>query len=92
MDVAPALLADVLFKLLGPGVTSIAGQFIEVRGLVGDVNSDGPVNATDRSVVVGAWTGGGFSCSTDVNGDAATNATDRSIVVGAWTGTQNCAP
>jgi hypothetical protein len=59
---------------------------VELRGLIGDVNSDGFVNATDRSVVVGAWTGGGFSCPTDVNRDGSTNATDRSIVVGAWTG------
>jgi len=28
------------------------------RGLIGDVNSDGRVNANDRSIVVGAWTGG----------------------------------
>jgi hypothetical protein len=56
------------------------------------VNSDGQVNATDRSVVVGAWTGGGSTCATDLNGDATTNATDRSMVVGAWTGGMNCAP
>lgn len=73
-------------------VSSIPGQFVEVAGLVGDVNSDGQVNATDRSVVVGAWTGSGFSCPSDANNDGQTNATDRSLVVGAWTGPQNCAP
>ena len=73
-------------------VTSIPGQFVEVSGLVGDVNGDGLVNATDRSVVVSAWTGGGFSCPTDLTNDGATNATDRSVVVSAWTGSQNCAP
>lgn len=77
---------------IGPEVTSIAGQFVEVRSLVGDVNSDGFVNAADRSVVVGAWTGSGFTCASDGNSDGNNNATDRSIVVGAWTGTQNCAP
>ena len=77
---------------LGAGVTSIAGQSVEVSGLIGDVNSDGRVNATDRSAVVAAWTGGGFSCSTDLDSSGATNATDRSIVVSAWTGQQNCAP
>jgi hypothetical protein len=63
-----------------------------VRGLVGDVNSDGQVNASDRSTIVGAWTGAGFTCATDVDLSGATNAVDRSIVIGAWTGGQNCAP
>ena len=81
------------YKLkLNASITSILGQFIEVRGLVGDVNSDGSVNATDRSGVVAAWTGPAFSCSTDLDSSGATNATDRSIVVSAWTGGQNCAP
>lgn len=75
-------------------ITSIGGQNVEVRGLIGDVNSDGSVNATDRSLVVGTWTGGGFSCPTDISNDGQTNATDRSTVVGAWTGgaSTNCAP
>lgn len=77
---------------LGPDVTNLPGQFVEVRGLIGDVNSDGSVNAIDRSIVVGAWTGTCFNCATDVNSDDATNALDRSIVVGAWTGGQTCAP
>ena len=77
---------------IGTELTSIADQFVEISGLIGDVNSDGAVNATDRSVLVGAWTGGGFTCTSDVNRDGATNATDRSIVVGAWTSAQNCAP
>jgi hypothetical protein len=74
-------------------VTSIPGQFVEVSGLLGDVNGDGLTNATDRSVVVGVWTGAShFSCPADLNSDAATNAIDRSIVVGSWTSGQNCAP
>jgi len=77
---------------LNSEVTSVAGQYVEVGGLVGDVNNDGLVNATDRSVVVGVWTGSGFTCPTDANSDGATNATDRSIVVGSWTSVQNCAP
>jgi hypothetical protein len=79
---------------IGADVTSIGGQTVDVRNLIGDTNADGAVNATDRSVVVSAWTGGGFSCATDLNNDNATNATDRSIVVSAWTGgaATNCAP
>jgi hypothetical protein len=77
---------------LGPEVTSIPNQTVEVRGLVGDVNSDSIVNAVDRSAVVGVWTGAGFSCTSDLNSDTDTNAVDRSIVVAGWTSGQNCAP
>ena len=78
---------------LGPGVTSIAGQFLEVRALVGDVDSSGRANATDRSLVVSAWTSpANFSCDTDIDSSGRTNALDRSLTVASWTGTQNCAP
>lgn len=77
---------------MGTEVTRIPGQTVEVRGLVGDLNSDGFVNALDRSAVVGVWTGGGFSCASDLNSDTDTNAVDRSIVVAGWTSGQNCAP
>jgi hypothetical protein len=78
---------------IGAEVTSVPGQSVAVRGLVGDADGNGVVNATDRSVVVGAWTGaGGFSCPTDMDNNGNTNALDRSIVVGSWTGAQNCAP
>jgi hypothetical protein len=77
---------------IGPEVTSVGGQSVEVRGLVGDVDDNGAANASDRGVVVGAWTGGGFTCVTDLDSSGVTNAADRSLVVGAWTGAQNCAP
>ena len=73
-------------------VTSLPGQGFDIRGLIADVNSDGAVNATDRSVVVGVWTGSGFTCETDIKLDAQTNATDRSLVIGAWTSGMNTAP
>jgi hypothetical protein len=73
-------------------VSSIAGQFVEVRGLVGDVDNNGQVNGSDRGAVSGVVSAGGFSCSTDLNGNGATNAADRGVAVGAATGVQNCAP
>jgi hypothetical protein len=61
--------------------------------LAGDANSDGRVNATDRSFVVAVWTASNYSANTDLDTNGRTNATDRSIVIGAWTGTgTNCAP
>jgi hypothetical protein len=77
---------------LGPTITTIGGQMIEIRALVGDLDHSGRVNASDRSAVVAVWTGAGFSCETDLDGNGATNGSDRSVVVAGWTGTQNCAP
>lgn len=87
---APGLENGRTYRLTVPSGSGTA--HIELRGLLGDANCDGSVNATDRSIVVAAWTGGGFTCATDLNGDVATNASDRSVVVGGWTGGQNCAP
>ena len=78
--------------VIGPDVTSIAGQSLEVRCLTGDVNDSGKVNAADRSVVVSVWTGAGYSTKTDINLSGRTDGYDRSNVVGAWTSVQNCAP
>jgi hypothetical protein len=87
----PALENARVYKLtLGPDVSAAAPQSVEIRAFFGDVNSDGVVNAVDRSVVVGAWTGPGFTPNTDVNHDGSTNALDRSFVVGAWTGSNYC--
>jgi hypothetical protein len=72
---------------------NLTGGRATIRGLIGDVNSDGVVDAVDRAVVVGTWTSpGGFSCATDVDSSGSTNAVDRAVVVGAWTAPQNCAP
>jgi hypothetical protein len=72
---------------------NLTGGSATLRGLVGDVNSDGSVDAVDRALVVGAWTSpAGFSCETDVDSSGNTNAVDRAFVVGAWTAPQNCAP
>jgi hypothetical protein len=90
---SPALENATTYRItIGPEVTSIPGQFVQVRGLLGDVNSDGRVDAVDRSLVVGAWTGPGFTCASDVSDDGITNGLDRSLVVGAWTGGMACAP
>ena len=78
---------------LGAEVTSVADQTIEVRSLLGDVNGDGRVNATDRSLVVSAWTAPShYLPETDIDLSGRTNATDRSLVVSAWTSAQRCAP
>jgi hypothetical protein len=94
LSFSPALENGRTYRInVGPSLTTVAGQSIEVRGLAGDADGDGAVNAIDRSVVVAAWTGpGAFSCATDLDSSGQTNAVDRSIVVAAWTGPENCAP
>ena len=78
---------------MGPEVTSVAGQTLEIRGLLGDVDSSGRVNAADRSAVVSAWTSPeNFTCLTDLDSSGRTNSHDRSLVVSAWTGTEHCSP
>jgi subtilisin-like proprotein convertase family protein len=77
---------------IGAGTTSVAGQSVEFRTLLGDVNADGVVDGTDRSIIVGVWTGSGFTCGSDLNDDSFTNAADRSTVVGVWTSGQNTCP
>lgn len=83
----PALETYRTYKfVLNSEAGGLGGASVEVRSLEGDANGSGEVNASDRSAVVGAWTGGqGFSAATDVNMDGVTNASDRSLVVAAWT-------
>jgi len=93
LSFAPGLENGRTYRInLDPAVSSVEGQFVELRVLYGDVNGDGRVNGLDRSAVVEAWQGPGFSCATDVNNDGFTTATDRSLVVSAWTGSERCAP
>ena len=91
---APELEGARTYKLeLNESVTSVAGQSLEVRVLLGDANSDGRTNASDRSQIVSVWTGAGFSPATDVNLDGRTNGGDRSVIVAVWTSAGgNCAP
>ena len=92
-DMTTEIPARNRYKLcLAPEPSCMAGQCLEVRCLKADVNSDGTVDAIDRSVVVGVWTGSGYSPNTDVDLSGRTNATDRSVVVGAWTGDEDCSP
>jgi hypothetical protein len=91
---APALENARTYRITpGPAVTSVAGQFVELRALLGDVDGSGRANATDRSLVVAAWTSpANFTCDTDLDSSGRTNSIDRSSVVAGWTSTQNCAP
>lgn len=49
--------------------------------LVGDVNGDGIVNATDLAFLLGQW---GASGSADLDGDGVVGASDLAILLGAW--------
>jgi len=81
--------ATYTFDLTG---ISAGNEQIKIRMLIGDANADGVTNGTDRTTVIGVWTGAGFSCATDLNQDNVTNATDRTTVIGSWTSGNNTAP
>jgi hypothetical protein len=81
--------AKYIFDLTG---IAIGDPQIAIRMLVGDANADGITNGTDRTAIIGVWTGSGFSCVTDLNQDNVTNATDRTTVIGSWTSGNNTAP
>lgn len=50
-------------------------------GVVGDLNADGAVNATDLAILIGAW----GSSGADLDGDGVVGASDIGILLGAWT-------
>lgn len=54
------------------------------RGVVGDLDGDGTVGASDLSILLGAWgpcTGG---CPADLDGDGTVDAADLAALLGAW--------
>ena len=54
-----------------------------IPDIVGDLNGDGSVNASDLSSLLNAWGGAGPA---DLNGDGHVDATDLAILMNAWTG------
>jgi hypothetical protein len=53
--------------------------------VVGDLDGDGAVNATDLAILLGSW-GRCGGCAADLDGDGAVSAPDLGILLGAWTG------
>lgn len=47
-----------------------------------DLNGDGIVNASDLSILLGAW--GSSNPTADINDDGSVNASDLSILLGSW--------
>lgn len=48
----------------------------------GDLDGDGLVNATDLSILLGAWGSSGLG---DLDRDGAVNASGLALLLGAWT-------
>ena len=56
--------------------------------IVGDLDEDGDVDATDLAILLGNW-GPCFpepTCLGDLNEDSGVNAEDLAILLGNWTG------
>jgi PQQ-like domain len=56
----------------------------DLQQIVGDIDGDGFVNATDLGLLLGAW--GGADGAADFDGDGIVGAADLGILLGAWTG------
>ncbi|MBL9121257.1 MAG: hypothetical protein JNL80_15210 [Phycisphaerae bacterium] len=52
-------------------------------GVIGDLDGDGAVSATDLSILLGAW-GPCRRCSADFDGDGHVDANDLAVLLGAW--------
>jgi hypothetical protein len=50
----------------------------------GDINNDGAVNASDLSLLLGAW--GSSGGPADLDGDGTVGAADLALLLGGWTG------
>jgi len=50
--------------------------------LLGDLNGDGAVDASDLAVLLGAWGANGGPA--DLDGDGQVNASDLAVLLGAW--------
>ena len=51
--------------------------------VIGDVNGDGLVNATDLGILLNAW--GSLGGPSDLDQNGVVNAADLAILVNAWT-------
>jgi hypothetical protein len=93
VNFSPSLETGYKYRIsFGEGTTSLAGQAVEFRTLQGDITGDGVVNGADRTAIIAAWTGSGFTCQSDLNDDSVTNGSDRTIVISAWTSPSNTCP
>jgi len=77
---------------VGAEVTSVAEQVIEVRSLLGDMDSSGVTDALDKGPLYGVIVGSGFSVETDLNLDGVTNALDKGPLYATILGACNEAP
>jgi hypothetical protein len=58
------------------------GGYTCTAPVLGDLNGDSLVNATDLAALLAAW---GLTGPSDLNGDGTTNATDMAIILANWT-------
>jgi hypothetical protein len=61
----------------------VAQRYLVEIPCPGDLDGDGAINATDLSVLLGAW-GSCAGCAADISGDGSVDAADLSILLGAW--------
>lgn len=74
------------FAFADPAASSGAVVFesLEYSELVGDLDGDGTVGATDLALLLGAWGPSSSGSPADLNGDGEVGPQDLAILLGAW--------
>ncbi|MFO0829132.1 MAG: immunoglobulin domain-containing protein [Phycisphaerales bacterium] len=65
-----------------PCGTDTTGDIVLTVPMLGDLNHDHVVNASDLGILLGAW--GTTNATADLNGDGSVDAQDLAILLGAW--------
>jgi len=69
-------------SLVEAGVDEVKVTVSTCPPLLGDLNGDGAVDASDLAVLLGAWGANGGPA--DLDGDGQVNASDLAVLLGAW--------
>lgn len=81
---APGQATLTLFRSALPIVAGVTVPSVGGTPLLGDLDADGLVSASDLSILLGAW-GPCGACAADLNASGSVDSADLAILLGAWT-------
>ncbi|MBL9119882.1 MAG: hypothetical protein JNL80_08210 [Phycisphaerae bacterium] len=85
-DGLSVLLSTEASNVLPGDVPSTADIFVRhyARPVVGDLDGDGQVTASDLAVLLGSWGANGVGIAADLNDDGIVNQLDLAVLLGVW--------
>lgn len=84
----PPARGQATLTLFRSALPIVAGVTVPSAGgapLLGDLDADGVVSASDLSILLGAW-GRCGGCAADLDGNGTVDSADLAILLGAWNG------